>query len=49
MLGAMGDREIKQGMGVLLELTRGLAVLKENPASPETACVVAMMDILFST
>lgn len=28
MIGAMSDREIKQGMGVLLELTRGLTVLK---------------------
>ena len=28
MMGAMSDREIKQGMGILLELTRGLTVLK---------------------
>ncbi|MBW2228726.1 MAG: DUF1641 domain-containing protein [Deltaproteobacteria bacterium] len=28
MLWAGGDREIKDGLGVLLELTRGLAVLK---------------------
>jgi len=28
MIGAMSDREIKQGMGVLLELTRGLTILK---------------------
>lgn len=34
MLGAMGDREIKQGMGVLLELTRGLAVLIEGSTTP---------------
>lgn len=36
LMGAMGDREIKQGMGVLLELTRGLALLKGPPASPAT-------------
>ena len=36
MMGAMGDPEIKQGMGVLLELTRGLTVLKEL-ASTEAA------------
>jgi uncharacterized protein YjgD (DUF1641 family) len=28
MLGAMGDEKIKQGLGVLLELTRGLSALK---------------------
>jgi uncharacterized protein YjgD (DUF1641 family) len=28
MLGAMGDREVQQGLGVLMELTRGLGVLK---------------------
>ncbi len=28
LLGAMGDPDVKQGMGVLMELTRGLALLK---------------------
>ena len=28
LLGAMGDPGVKQGMGVLMELTRGLALLK---------------------
>lgn len=28
MLGAMGDREVQQGLGVLMELTKGLGVLK---------------------
>jgi uncharacterized protein YjgD (DUF1641 family) len=28
LLGAMGDREVQQGLGVLMELTRGLAALK---------------------
>jgi uncharacterized protein YjgD (DUF1641 family) len=28
MIGAMGDTEIQQGLGVLMELTRGLATLK---------------------
>ncbi len=36
MMGAMSDPEIKQGMGVLLELARGVAVLKEVPPSPAT-------------
>ena len=29
MMGAMSDHEVKQGMGVLLELARGLTVLKD--------------------
>jgi len=33
MLGAMGDREVKQGMGILLELTKGLGVLNRRAAS----------------
>jgi uncharacterized protein YjgD (DUF1641 family) len=28
VIGAMGDKEIQQGLGVLMELTKGLAVLK---------------------
>ena len=36
MMGAMSDPEIKRGMGVLLELARGVAVLKEVPPSPAT-------------
>jgi len=28
LMGRMGDKEIKQGMGVLMELTKGLATLK---------------------
>jgi hypothetical protein len=31
MLGAMGDKEIQQGVGVLMELTKGLATLKAQP------------------
>ena len=30
-IGAMGDKEIQQGLGVLMELTRGLASLKTQP------------------
>ena len=37
LMGVMSDPEIKQGMGVLLELARGLAVLKETPPLPATA------------
>ncbi len=33
MMSAMSDREIKQGMGILLELTRGLTVLKGRHSS----------------
>jgi len=33
MLGAMGDREVKQGMGILLELTKGLGVFNRRAAS----------------
>ena len=36
MMGAMSDREIKQGMGILLELTRGLNVLKGLQSSQAT-------------
>lgn len=32
LLRVMGDPQVKQGMGVLMELTRGLSVLKEAPA-----------------
>jgi uncharacterized protein YjgD (DUF1641 family) len=32
LLWAMGDPEVKQGLGVLLELTRGLAAVKGNPS-----------------
>ena len=28
MIGAMGDKDIQQGLGVLMELTKGLATLK---------------------
>jgi uncharacterized protein YjgD (DUF1641 family) len=31
MLGAMGDKEIQEGLGVLMELTKGLAALKAQP------------------
>ncbi|MFZ3048706.1 MAG: DUF1641 domain-containing protein, partial [Desulfatirhabdiaceae bacterium] len=31
MMGAMGDKEIQQGLGVLMELTKGLATLKTQP------------------
>jgi uncharacterized protein YjgD (DUF1641 family) len=31
MLGAMGDKEIQEGLGVLMELTKGLAALKTQP------------------
>jgi len=31
MIGAMGDKEIQQGLGVLMELTKGLATLKTQP------------------
>ncbi len=37
MFGAMGDEGVKQGMGVLLELTRGLAVLKDQAAADGAA------------
>jgi len=37
MLGAMGDSEIKQGMGVLLELTRALTAFKGESSTPVTA------------
>ena len=30
-IGAMGDKEIQQGLGVLMELTRSLATLKTQP------------------
>lgn len=33
LIGAMGDDGVKQGVGVLLELTRGLAVLKSEAAA----------------
>ncbi|MEA3230639.1 MAG: DUF1641 domain-containing protein [Thermodesulfobacteriota bacterium] len=33
MMSAMSDHEIKQGMGILLELTRGLTVLKGRHSS----------------
>ncbi len=33
MLGALSDREIKQGMGVLMALTRGLAAMGQEPPS----------------
>lgn len=33
LLGAMGDPDIQQGLGVLLELTKGLAGLKKQPSS----------------
>lgn len=32
LLRTMGDPQVKQGMGVLMELTRGLSVLKPAPA-----------------
>jgi uncharacterized protein YjgD (DUF1641 family) len=35
LLRVMGDPQVKRGMGVLMELTRGLSVLKEAPS--ETA------------
>ena len=35
LLRVMGDPQVKQGMGVLMELTRGMSVMKETPA--ETA------------
>jgi uncharacterized protein YjgD (DUF1641 family) len=31
MIGAMGDKEIQQGIGVLVELTKGLSTLKTQP------------------
>jgi len=31
MIGAMGDKDIQQGIGVLMELTKGLATLKAQP------------------
>lgn len=31
LLGAMGDNDVRQGMGVLLELTKGLATLRTQP------------------
>lgn len=31
MIGAMGDKEIQQGLGVLMEITKGLATLKTQP------------------
>ena len=31
MIGAMGDKDIQQGLGVLMELTKGLAMLKTQP------------------
>ena len=34
LLGAMGDPDLRQGLGIVLELTRGLAVLKAQPSSP---------------
>jgi uncharacterized protein YjgD (DUF1641 family) len=34
LLGAMGDPDIRQGLGVLLELTKGLAGLKTQPSPP---------------
>jgi hypothetical protein len=34
---AMRNPEVKQGMGVLLEMTKGLALLKDaSPAAPES-------------
>ncbi|MCP4688782.1 MAG: DUF1641 domain-containing protein, partial [Desulfobacterales bacterium] len=31
MMGAMGDPDVKTGLGVLMELTKGLAALKVEP------------------
>ena len=35
MIFALGNPEVKQGMGVMLELTKGLALLKNGTPAPE--------------
>jgi len=37
MVFALGNSEIKQGMGVLLELTKGLSLLKNGPSTEDHA------------
>jgi uncharacterized protein YjgD (DUF1641 family) len=37
MVFALGDREVKQGMGVLLELTKGLSLLKNGSSREDQA------------
>jgi hypothetical protein len=34
---ALSNKEVKQGMGVVLELTKGLALLKEGAPTGELA------------
>ncbi len=36
LMGALGDNQVKRGMGVLMELTRCLGLLKEDRALSET-------------
>jgi uncharacterized protein YjgD (DUF1641 family) len=38
LLWASGNKEIKEGLGVLMELTKGMGKLKrETPTTPDTA------------
>ncbi len=37
LLGALGDSEVKKGMGVLMELTRGLSLLKGESTTQDIA------------